>query len=258
MSDSEKLFINILQRLNEAIQGHPVGPTEALETKQQSPMRFLELYFRRELILLHRFSETRIQDALKLFLGETETMLRPLLETKEKVFPFAPVNKLCIYYAVAASCVKSRRMEMGEEVVDNDICKKLIVQSAQVFGNEFGTYTSFVQHHFAMLLGAAGSHSTKIYGDFFAKVQNDLMSSVSAKSLPTSLKPWIYMPASVWDVSNSLSHISSNTKIGEKYRHSFCDMICQTVMMSFRRDIKALDMYLSQGGDGSTFAETIH
>jgi len=245
MSSTPDLFEQLIDRVEKAINANPVSPYEAIESKQLAPNLFLELYVKKELILLHRFSATRISGALKLIMKVTDGILK-----KNKTWPFNVVNRLCIYYTLAASCCNSRPVTPTEEVAEESLGRQIIDQSSVIFGNEFEEYTNFVHHTFSTFLAAIGSHSSLIFTYFLNTLQSEIMANTSLKNLAITLKPWTHMPASVDRISNFLKPIASNISlVTDKYREPFCEMLTSAGLMSLKRNPLAFYEFLSNRTD---------
>ena len=239
------LFEQLINRIENVIVNNPVTEYEVLESKIHSPLRFLNKFAKKELVLMHRFSQSRISGALKLIFNVTDKTLK-----KKQQWTFPIINRLAIYYTLAESCVNSREITPTEEVANESLGRQIISQSAIIFGNEFGNWTNHIQHSFKGFLSSIGSHSTLIYNYFINAYQNDITNGASMKQVAISLKPWTYMPGSVYAATNFLKPIASNVNlITDKYREPFCKMMTNALMNSFRRDPIAFSEFLSKKAD---------
>ncbi|KAH0792978.1 GTPase-activator protein [Histomonas meleagridis] len=241
MIAAEKFLENILKRVDQVITQNHVSVVVAVQTKQLPPTKFVQKYYRKEIVLLHRFSETHIKVIIEMFFKVTNDILKDL---NFKQLDFAPLNRLCIYYALAASCVNSREINEKEEVADDDICQTLMQQASNIFSTNFGKFTNFVEHHFSLFLSAIGSHSKHIYSFFLSRLQSDFM---AAKRLPQMLRPWAYMSSSVKYVHNSLGPISLILADTPKQcMEPFCEMMLSTVLMSLKQDVDSFISFLDE------------
>lgn len=239
------LFEQLIARIDKVISEHPVTEYEVLESKIHAPLAFLQKFAKKELVLMHRFSANRVSGALKLIFNVTDKTLR-----KKPSWTFAIINRIAIYYALAASCCNSRPITENEEVADEYLGRQVIAQSQIIFGNEFGSWTHHIQGSFKSFLTAIGTHSSLIYNYFLNSYQSEIMNNVSLKQVAISLKPWIYMPGSINAVINFLKPIASNVNlITEKYREPFCQMVTNTLLMSFRKDPIAFSNFLAKRSD---------
>ncbi|KAI5516460.1 negative regulation of centriole-centriole cohesion [Trichomonas vaginalis G3] len=245
-SSEPNLFQQLTTKIEKVINDHPVTAYEAIESKVYAPHRFLDKFAKKELILMHRFSANRIIGALKLIFNTTDGILKK----KTSGLPFPVINRLCIYYTLAASCINSRPISPGEEVADEMLGRQIISQSTIIFGNDFDIYTTFVQKTFKSFLSAIGSHSSLIYTYFLNAYQSDIVAGASLKVIQISLKPWKYMPASIDHVINFLKPIASNVNlITDKYREPFCQMMASTLLAAFQRDPVAFSDFLTLRSD---------
>ena len=89
------LLDQLIERINNGIEVHQVTPGEVIETKQYTPPHFIERFFRKEMFLLHRFSETRIRDALRILTTVTKSTVEEIPQSGSVIltepFPSLPV-----------------------------------------------------------------------------------------------------------------------------------------------------------------------
>ncbi|KAH0791301.1 GTPase-activator protein [Histomonas meleagridis] len=239
----EKAIKNVIDELTVAIDTNAISHASQ-NTDPVLPSQFVEKFYQKQLILLHKFSNAWIGEIIKQLLEKTDSIL---MSQKQKTWDFNVLYQLCIYYRIASSCINTK--EPGaEEIADPKLCELVIKQSTIILSSDFGRNTYFVHAHFSAFLGSFGSHSRNVYNLFFQKLQHDFVSNVSAKQLYQMLKPWIHMSYSVKYLHYSLEPIS--TKLGEvpkSFRQPYCNMITETVLMAFKRDIVALVDFLNKG-----------
>ncbi|OHT14012.1 hypothetical protein TRFO_15657 [Tritrichomonas foetus] len=250
MSLAEDQILQLIKSLNDIIQKHPISKNEAIDTKQITPEKYLKIYFHKNMALLKSLSVSRIQIALLTILNETSQILKSL---NPKDLKFIDINRLCIFYVVAAKCVNAYK-EAGD-VADNAVFDLLIQQSRDVLSsNEFGTYTRFIQHNFALLLSAIGAHSSSAYEKIFSKLRDDFTTS---KIQQATLRLCMYMPSKVSLINDVFKQIVTFiTRIPHKFYDPFCQMLTETIIMAFKRDVASFIAFLDRAEDIS-FAHTV-
>jgi hypothetical protein len=245
-SDFQDPFDEIKARLNRIVEAEPMSPALAFETKQMPPAKFLETRFRKELAVLLHISQTRIVEIAGLCLSSAEN----ILNNPARDWKFPAIYALCVYYHLLTSCCNVHPSVPDQEAIDENAKRAIIRQSSLVLTTEFGPYTAYLRNYFSLLLSAIGSHSTVIYADLFQKVRADL--AAGAKNLSPILKPWIYLPGSIGNLTPALWPIYSDLPIFTKdkdLRRALCDMLQMMISMSFKRNFAAYSKWLDGDQD---------
>ncbi|KAK8898894.1 hypothetical protein M9Y10_001186 [Tritrichomonas musculus] len=234
------IILDQITRVDTIITEHPVSENEAIATKKVTPEHFLLLYCKKELKLLKKITGTQIQFSLSKFLNKTSNILNNINPKEPK---FGEINRLCIFYVIAAECVLSYQ---GQEDVTNGYGASdfLIKQSSNVLStNEYGKYNRYIQHNFTIFLSAVAAHSPSLYKSAFSKLIQEF---TSGKIQQNTIRFCMFMPSKVSLLTNFINEAAGLTKIPSKFYDIFAQMITDTAILAFKRDIVAFISFLKE------------